>query len=441
MSGIRKEWLFAAIISTCHASQHFFSRIIPPLIPLLTVELGLPLWQLGLLVSALSVGLAIGEAPVGMLSDRCNRRYILAPGLGIMGGSYIVVGIAPTVGSVFPDLVVSGEPFSGVILVMLTGMFLVGLGASVVHPTGYPMISSNVGEGRKGKVLGMWGSAAKLGDALAPAVIAILILVLSWDHILLLLGSGGIVFAGMVFVILSTLNVETQPPQTTNEEPTSDSTSENLNPRAYLYPLIAVFLFFVTRIIATQGVNTFVPAFIVDVYGYSLSAFGVTLAPESYANFYFSALLITAAFVQIITGELTDRFDNRTVIIAFLAISAVSLFCLSEFNLSSGGLLAVLLVVGGGLWGLNPARDDLVSEISPPEREGRTFGYLWTLTHIAGALSPIVIGYIAEISGIRLGFQYLALTTLLSAVAVAFLYSDRIYVPRDKGTSPGAADD
>jgi MFS family permease len=97
--------------------------------------------------------------------------------------------------------------------------------------------------------------------------------------------------------------------------------------------------------------------------------------------------------------------------------------------------LVVLLVVGGGLWGLNPARDALISEISPPEREGRTFGYLWTVTQIIGAMSPLFIGLIADISGIQSSFRWLAVSTLLSALAVGLLFSKRVYLDADAAAS------
>ena len=176
-----------------------------------------------------------------------------------------------------------------------------------------------------------------------------------------------------------------------------------------------------------QGVNTFVPTFIVDVYGYTFGYFGLDLQPESFANFYFSALLITAAIVQVFTGTVTDIYDPRKVLVGFLLVSAASLAVLSQLTLGPLGLLVVLLVVGAGLWGLNPARDTLISDITPPEREGRTFGYLWTLGHLVGSVSPVLIGFLAEGIGIQDSFKYLALMAFVSALAVGLLFSDRVW--------------
>lgn len=439
----RREWAIALVLSASHGAQHFFSRLIPPLIPILVVVLEMPLWKLGLLVSVYSLGSGFGQTPMGILSDRHDRRFILAPGLALLSFAYVVFSLSPTLGAVVPGLSVAGYSFSGAFIVMNVAMAIGGLGASVTHPTGYPLISENVGEARKGRALGMWGSAAKLGDAAAPALIGVLILVLAWHEILLVLGLLGLVYAGVLFGVLSLGGLETRPPEHESRggrQPDEGVDVWSADRRVFIYPMLAILVFFAARMIATKGVNTFVPAFIVDVYGYSFDAFGITLAPESFANFYFSALLLTAAVVQLGTGALTDRYDHRKVLLGFLGVTTVALGLLSFVTLSPLPLLVVLLVVGGGLWGLNPARDALISDITPPEREGRTFGYLWTAAQVIGALSPVFIGYIAGITGIQDSFKYLALATLAAAVGIGLLFSKQVYAEPDSSEAAEAAD-
>jgi len=440
----RQEWVIALVLSVSHGAQHFFSRLIPPLIPVLVITLGMPLWKFGLLVSVYSLGAGFGQTPMGILSDRHDRRYILPPGLAVLSFGYIVFGLAPSLGGGLPSLALAGHTFGGPFLVMNVAMAVSGVGASVTHPTGYPLISENVSPERKGRALGMWGSAAKVGDAAAPALIAVLILVLAWNQILLGLGVIGLAYSALLFVALGSDQVETRPPEHASRAAERDEAERvdiwSADKRVFLYPMLVILVFFITRMIATKGVNTFVPAFIVDVYGYSLHAFGLTLAPESFANFYFSALLLTAAVVQLATGALTDRWDHRTVLLGFLVVTTLALGLLSFVTLGPLLLLVVLLVVGGGLWGLNPARDALISDITPAEREGRTFGYLWTAAQIFGALSPVFIGYIAGVSGIQDSFKYLALSTAAAAVAIALLYSKQVYVDAEAVEPAGAMD-
>ena len=99
-----------------------------------------------------------------------------------------------------------------------------------------------------------------------------------------------------------------------------------------------------------------------------------------------------------------------------MLIATIGILTLAFFPLSPLWLLLVSLVIGIGLWGLNPARDILISQITPAKREGRTFGYLWTVTHLTGAAIPTIIGYIADIMGLRWSFGVLAIASLLATL-------------------------
>jgi MFS family permease len=303
---------------------------------------------------------------------------------------------------------------------MAAGMVVAGAGSSVVHPTGYPLVTANVRAARKGRALGIWGSASKFGDTLSPAAVAVLVLVLTWDQVLLVLGTAGVGYALALAVVLRGGRIETRPPGTAEDAAgeatgTTEARAVLDDRRAFVYPMLAVLLFFITRGVATKGVRTFVPQFVTDVYGYSLTLFGTTVGPASLANVYFSALLFTAAVVQLVAGGLTDRYDHRKVIVGMFGLATLGLVALSYVELSPLALLVALLVVGGSIWGASPARDTLGSDISPAEWEGRTFGYLWTFASVVGTAWPVVIGYLAETIGIQASFRYLAVSALAGA--------------------------
>lgn len=439
MSGARREWSFALLMGSSHGAQHFFKSLLPPLIPVLAVVLELPLWRLGLLVSVFSVGSGIGQTAFGILSDRYDRRYLLPTGLAMLAGGYVVFGSAPGIGGVLPHVEVAGIAVTGTYLVMVATMLVCGLGSSVTHPTGYPMISANMSDSRKGRALGIWGSASTLGNALAPAVVGLLILVTAWDRMLVLFGVVGLAYAGALFVVLGRIDAETRPAAEVRGDADGSASPWTDDRRLFVYPMLVIVLFFAVRQIATQGVTTFVPVFVTDTYGFTISALGIHFEPASVANFYFATLLVFSAAVQLVAGALTDRFDHRAVVVTFLVLGAAALAVLSFLRLGPATLLLALLAAGGGLWGINPGRDALVSDISPAAYEGRTFGYLWTLAQLTGALSPVVIGYLADLTGIQDSFRYLALAALVAGGLIALLFSDRIYVPREP--EPAAATD
>lgn len=428
----RSEWTFAGVIGACHAVQHVYLRLIPPLIPLLAVDLGFALWKLGLLVGARSAADGLGQTPMGMLSDAYDRRVLISSGTAIMGGGFMLFALAPALGVVVPGISAVGYSLSGTFVVMFVAVIIAGIGSSAIHPTGYPLITANVSSNYKGRVLGVWGSSARLGDATIPLLVGVLILFTVWEYIVFATGLLGIVYAVVLYVVLGRDQFTTVPPESADGDEADDADDDEsvwtIDRRVYVYPILAVFLFFGFRSIVTGGVTTFVPAFITEAYAYTLTLGERVIDPESVANFYYTVLLLAAGITQLAAGELVDRYDHRMVLLGFLSLATLALGALAFVEVSPPVLFTVLLLLGAGLWGLNPARDALISEITPEDREGRTFGYLWTGTLLLGAVAPVVVGYIGDVASLRQGFQLLAVITLISIVPIAILYSDRVYV-------------
>lgn len=424
----RRELRFALIISSSHFAQHVYYRVLPPLIPVLAVALEYPLWQLGLLITLYSLGMGAIQAPLGVLSDRIDRLYLLPTGIALTGAAYVLFAFAPLLGAPLPPLTLLGTTFEGGFLVMSLAMVIVGVGLAVVHPAGYPMITDNVRADNKGKVLGAFGASSKLGDGATPALVAGLILVLTWEQIILLFGVVGLLYGIALYAVLRGDEFETVP--STQRSDTADESAVSVRDgdrRAYLYPLGAIYLFFTTSGFTSHGLTTFLPAFLVAVYAYSFEAMGIQVGAESVANLYFALLLIAGALMQLYLGALTDTTDPRHILLGCMTLATTGILLLALFALPPLALLVVIIVLGAGLYGVNPARDAMISDISPPEYEGRTFGYMFTAVTLTGALFPTAIGYVLEAIGMREGYLVLAAGTTLAGVSVLLLYSDRVY--------------
>ena len=423
----REELLFGLLVASIHAGQHLFLRLFPPLIPILVVDLDASLWQLGLLVSVYMFAGGLFQAPMGVLSDRYDRQYLLVPAFVAMGVGYLVFVLAPTAGLLIPELSLAGQTFDGSYQVMALGMFTAGIGYSAIHPVGYPLISANVAPENKGKVLGMWGSASKVGDAGAPLLVGVFILLLSWEAILVGVSLFGFAFALALLVVFSSGRYETSPPSNGDEGESEGGGDWRSSPRTFLFPMAAVVLSFFFILFAGNGLMTYTPVFVADVYGYSFSVAGVTVAPESVANFYFGTLLISGAVSQLVIGGVTDVYDHRLVLVTLLGVSAVGLLLLAALPLSPALLAGAFVLLGVTLFGLNPARDALISEITPAAYEGRTFGYIWTLALVGSSAYPVIIGYIADTMGLRTSFGVLAVGAVGGLLCIAALFSPHVY--------------
>ena len=420
-----------ALLGSVHFAQHVF-RILPPLLPVLALALGYPLWQLGALVSLYFAGSGFGQAPMGVLADRYDRRLIVPPSVATMGLGYLLVGFTPHVvdtGAVAVD--VAGASLTTGFLAMGVGSLVAGMGASAIHPCGYPLVVANAPSGREGRALGAWGSAAKLGDAAAPLVVAGLILTLAWADVFLLFGVVGLAYGAALGPVLSSGLVETRPGSDRAEGSGERSATDAADRRTYVYPVVALLVFFVARAFSEKGLKAFLPTFLVSVYGYTLVVGDVTLPAESLADVYFSVIFIVAAGTTLVTGRLVDRFDARVVLVGIFGAAAGTLVILATGDLSPLALLAVLVVLGASNWGWVPARDAIMSDITPPAREGRTFGYLHTVSHLFSAIAPVAIGALAGSAGLRGGFLVLATVMVVAVAAIGALFSDRVYRPTE----------
>ena len=434
-----RERTFAAVMFGVHGMDHLLKQVFPPLLPIWAVAFDFQLWQLGFLMGARTFGSALGQAPLGVLADRYDRRLILTLGLSLMGVGLVTVAGVPFVGRGVLELRVAGVPVDAQFLALLAALLAIGIGSSTVHPTGYPLISANVAERHKGRVLGLWGSASKFGDGLGPAIIGAGLLAFAWNEIVGGLGLTALGFAALLFVLLGGFN--TRPGVGAQEDASVDRPEDGApDHRAFVYPLVAVAAYFVVLITAAGVLLVFLPEFITSTYGYELDLFDLELTAASTASFYFAALLFIAAFAQLATGALVDRFDERRLIVSYVGGAALVLVVLALADLSPVGLFVVLALLGMTLWGMNPARDALVSRITPPEREGRTFGYVWTVALLFTSVAPPVFGYVGDVAGLRATFLLLAGVVLASAVPILLLESERVYLPAGGGGEETHAD-
>lgn len=416
---------FALLMAFTHGTDHFARRMIPPLIPLWALFFGAPLWQIALLPAIQIFSTGLFQIPSGIVADSSDRRILLPLAFATHGVTYALFAIGATSSLLAFEVPLFGYPFDCRLLVMMLAMFLSGAGSSILHPAGYPLITANIPAESKGRAYGLWGSSAKFGDGLGPAVLGILIIYLDWSIIFTGVGVFLLIYSVCLFSILKGYDTL---PTSSKISSTSASSFWKSDPRSYLLPILAILAYFSIRGIAADGIGALYPAFVDEIYGYTFEIFGTVVTSTSTASWYFSVLLISAGISQLIVGKLVDMYDSRLILLACVLTGAISIAFLAIVELSPTNLLLVSIAIGATLWASAPARDALINSITPPEREGRTFAYLWTGALMLGALSPVAIGYIGDVGGLRLGFLYLVGVLLISGIPIVLLYSKRIYM-------------
>jgi len=155
---------------------------------------------------------------------------------------------------------------------------------------------------------------------------------------------------------------------------------------------------------AYNGAVAFLPLYLSQAAGLSTAT----------ANLLYSALF-AVTFVQLVSGDLSDRLGRFPVMVATLALAAAA--ASSASSPSRGGnrggagpivLGALVVAFGLGSHGFRPVRGVYLIEALPERLAGGGLGVVRTLLMGAGALAPATVGAIADASGFRSAFGLLA---------------------------------
>jgi MFS family permease len=130
--------------------------------PLIKAELGLTNGQLGLAFSAFAYPYAFFQLVGGWLGDRFGPRRVL-----------FLSGIVVTLATV-------ATGFVGGLASLLAARFALGLGEGATFPTATRAMAAWIPETRWGFAQGITHSAARIGNALTPPLVALLVGYASW---------------------------------------------------------------------------------------------------------------------------------------------------------------------------------------------------------------------------------------------------------------------
>lgn len=133
-----------------HGFTHIYNVALIPLYLLIRKDLNLADdSQTTLLVTVMGIAYCVPSYPMGILSDRMNRKFLLGIGLLINGIAFILMSLA--------------HSYS----MLLAAGILAGLGGSIFHPCATALVARLFPEGR-GKALGRMGIGAGVGFFIAP---------------------------------------------------------------------------------------------------------------------------------------------------------------------------------------------------------------------------------------------------------------------------------
>ena len=359
-------------------------HILPVIYPSMQAGLEMGYAQLGLLTSAYFFPYMIFSLIGGYLSDRVSSRPIISWGCLICAVGTLGMGFSKGFASFFAFSLITGIGAGGLYVPMISYIL------KWLKPKKGLMVSMVlVGEGILGISIGL--------------IIPIVVFSYSWRHIW---WSFGIML--FAFTLLFWRSIHEAHPVPDLSLPQNKSATNFL--KVLGLPKIWSLGFIYLLHALTRGL------FVTFSVTYLVS----TGAPYAKASGAFSFLAVGFIPGAILTGVLSDRFNQKYVLMGLLIVQIVSVGLLL---LNPNWLLiyALFIAVGFCLTGIPTVMGILPSRYFSDEVYGKTLGVLTSMLGLGFAVSPVIGGYLGDLTNSLTPSLFLGVVTSCLALGLTFL--------------------
>lgn len=358
----RRHALTAA--GTAHAVHDGMTDLIYVLLPMWQTEFALSYWMAGLMRGMYSGVIASFQILASRLAQSLGRKFMLVTGTVLVGLGYLLAGQAGSL--------------AGVCLALMLG----GLGASTQHPLASSLVA-DANEGDRGgtrSALATYNFSGDLGKMAIPAAIGLALGWLSWQHCATAVGLFSLAIAGLLAWLIPVL------PARITEPVANEATAESpKRPKASLYRLGFTTLL-CTAIVdsgARMGFLTFLP-FVLRAKGATTATIGLAL----------SLLFVGGAVGKLVCGYLGRRIGMVKTV--WVTEAATAIIILAVLVLPLQLALVTLPLLGVALNGTSSVLYGGVPELVPAGERERAFAHFYTGTIGAGAVSPVLFGWLGD---------------------------------------------
>jgi MFS transporter, FSR family, fosmidomycin resistance protein len=374
------------LIALGHTFTHWCPATFYLLLPYLVQELGLTYSQAGFLITIRVAANLLVNIPAGMLVDLIGKKALLmALALLATGVPYFLVGVS--------------HSFFWVALFMA----FVGVGNYLWHPAAISTLSEKYPD-KRGFAIAIHAVGPNIGESIAPLLVGVLLLFLSWRNVLFVNLIPGIVIAFILWKFLfGKLESRAQSKQGIDaREYFSGMKKMAQNPSILLLVLVAGM-----RSMTQQGLHTFLPIYLTHDLGLS----------SALAGLYLSITQTAGMIGTPIAGSISDRSGRKRVLTAGLFSTSIVLFILAYFRMN-WLFITALAFLGFFLYAVRPVIWAWVLDLSPKELGGSMVSFFSGSQSLLSSLSPVICGFIADRWGILTAFYFLAGTVFIANLVV-----------------------
>ncbi len=374
-------------------------QVLNPLLPLLRAHFNVSDTSLGSLPFVLLVVLALASIPSGYLADRFNEPKIIAFGVLFWSMAAILSGLAPTFWFLF---VARG---------------LVGIGEAAYAPAAQSLISDSFRMENRALAQSIFAAGMILGGVMGLALGGIMGERHGWQHAFIIIGILGIL-PGLTALKL--------------KQPTR-------RPRSEVVPVMQLLRVpaFVAMIAAGICVTFSTVSFV---------TWGIDYA-KNYKDFSTKEAALSLAIIALLSsvigalcgGYVADRVQKRLkygriLVIAAAFLAAAPFLLVAIQSEEKGMVLAGFFVSMFFMSWYHGPTTAVLHDLTPQRAHATAVGVYMFATQLLGALGPLLIGKISDMSDLQIGLQaataVMVFGALLLLLVIYFVRRDGLHHPR-----------
>lgn len=375
------SWLLMVIMVGGHAIKHAYTSGFLLLLPEMRLGMGLSNAEIGNVVTARGLAGGLTNFPAGFLADRSSNRWpaILGLTMVLMGTVQFIMGVTGEYAAIIACTVV------------------VGGAISFWHPPAIAALSQRFAA-RRGFAIAMHGTGGSIGEALGPVAVGALLVTLTWQGVLQFSFIPAVITGLAVWLLARNVKGET------GGRLTVAAYAASLGNLAGTPALRTVILVTGITAMATTGFSTFLPVYL---------RIDLSYAPPVAAGFIFASQAAGIAS-QPVMGFLSDRFGRLSVVIPSLGILGAGILLVS---VAPPGVLLAAAVLLAGAFQFPTIALFLAAAMDfvKPHMQATTVSLVYGISFLAGSISPLIAGRLADSFGVTAVFTYAGGMVLLGA--------------------------
>lgn len=367
-------------ISFAHLLNDLIQAIIPSVYPILKENYQLSFSQIGLITFAFQLSASLLQPFVGYYTDKYPQPFSQ-----IYGMLFSLAGIVSL-------------SFATNFYRILVSVVFIGIGSAIFHPES-ARISNMASGGKRGLAQSIFQVGGNLGTALAPLLVALIVVPNSQRYILWFIVAV-IIALGIISKIAYWYRDHLV---FKKNKPTVFINYHNLSKSKVKWAILVLLLIIFSKFFYTAGLSSYYTFYIMDKFNLSIKE----------AQFHMFIYLIAYALGTILGGPLGDKIGRKHVI--WLSVFGATPFALLLPYVNLFWTDVLMIIIGIIMSSAFPAILVYAQELVP-KKLGMISGLFYGFAFGMGALGSALLGILADTTSIQYVYHVCSYLPLIGII-------------------------